>query len=214
VYQFLFIFGLDRTLAANAALLLAATPMLTALLSAVLGHERVGRPVWIGVIATFVGIGLVIAGGGERLTWRGGTLAGDLLMLGSSVAWSVYTVGARGPIARYGSVTVTAWTLWIGTIFIVLAGLPDLFRLEWGAVSALAWGSTAYAGLLGIGLAYLMWYRGVGKIGNTRTAVYGNLVPVVALPTAWLLLGEVPGAWQLVGAAVIIGGVTLARLRA
>lgn len=211
VYQLLFIFGLDRTRAGNAALLLAGSPILTALLSAGLGHERVRPRVWLGVVATVVGIALVVLGGGEGIELGLDTFVGDLTLLAASVAWSVYTVGARAPIERYGSVAVTAWTLWIGTAFLVLLGLPGLATLDWTAVRPMAWIGVAYAGLFGIGLAYLLWYQGVHSIGNTRTAAYSNLVPVLALAIAWLWLGEVPGVWQLTGAAVIIGGVTLAQ---
>ena len=76
--------------------------------------------------------------------------------------------------------------------------------------------SSAIGGVLsslGIGLAYLIWYYGVRQIGNTRTATYSNLVPVVALAAAWIQLGEVPAAGQLLGAAVILGGITLAQVR-
>lgn len=213
IYQGFFIEGLSRTRAGNAALLLAATPVVTALLSAARGHERVGGRVWLGVIATVAGIALVIVGGTEALAIDGETLRGDLLMLAASGSWALYTVGARDPIARHGSITVTAWTIWAGTPFLLMLGWQDISTLDWSAVSPLTWASVAYAGLLGIGLAYLMWYNGVGRIGNTRTATYLNLVPVLALVVAWMWIGEVPTAWQLVGATVIIGGVTVARSR-
>jgi len=67
-------------------------------------------------------------------------------------------------------------------------------------------------GVLAIGLAYLLWYRGVQLIGNSRTAAYSNLTPVVALAVAWVWLGEVPRLLQLGGAAVVLVGLTLARL--
>ena len=119
----------------------------------------------------------------------------------------------QGSIAvRYGSVRVTAWSLWIGTPLLVMWGLPSIVRTEFGAVSPLAWVGVAYAGVLSIGLAYVLWYRAVRQLGNSRTAIYSNLVPVAALITAWIWLGEVPGTLQLVGAAVILGGLTLARL--
>jgi drug/metabolite transporter (DMT)-like permease len=70
----------------------------------------------------------------------------------------------------------------------------------------------AYAGFLSIGLAYLLWYRGVQRLGNNRTAVYSNLVPVTAMATAWLWLGEVPTLLQAIGAVVILLGLTIARL--
>lgn len=212
-YQYLFIAGIDRTRAGNASLLLAATPILTGLLSAWVGHERLDRRIWSGVVATFLGIALVVAAGGGGIGIGLDTLAGDLLLVGASAVWAVYTVGARDPIARYGSVAVTAWTLWVGTVGVALLGVPQLAATDLSAVPLAAWGAVVYAGCLGIGLAYLLWYQGVRHVGNTRTAVYSNLVPVLAILVAWVWLGEVPSFWQLVGAAVIIGGVTLTRTR-
>lgn len=211
VYQGLFISGLDRTRAGNAALLLAGSPIFTALLSSAVGHERTAARTWVGVLATVAGMALVVIGGAGDLELGLDTLAGDLLMVGASAAWSIYTVGARAPIHRYGSVAVTAWTLWIGTLGVVAIGAPSLAAVEWAAVPRSAWAAVLYAGIFGIGLAYLLWYGGVRRIGNTRTAAFSNLVPVLALGVAWLWLGEVPGMWQVVGAAVIIGGVTLAQ---
>ncbi|MBR9988686.1 MAG: EamA family transporter [Gemmatimonadetes bacterium] len=211
-YQQFFIFGLALTRAGTASLLLAATPIITALLSAAVGHERVGRRTWTGVIATFIGISLVVAFGGAASA-EGASLLGDLLMIGASISWAVYTVGSRDLIERYGSVQFTAWTLWTGAILLSLIGLPSVLRTDLAAISAGAWFGVVYAGALSIGIAYLIWYYGVRQIGNTRTAVYANLIPVVALTAAWLQLGEVPTGGQLLGAGVILGGLTLAQVR-
>ncbi|MEJ2184314.1 MAG: DMT family transporter [Gemmatimonadota bacterium] len=210
-YQFLFISGIDRTRAGNASLLLAGTPIITAMLSSALGHERLAPRVWIGVLATVVGMGLVV--GSEPIHVGGDSLAGDLLLLAAAICWSAYTVGARNLVRRYGTMRVTAWTLWVGAVLLFLVGLPDLLTLP-APLSAGTWGSVAYSGILGIGVAYLLWYAGVRHLGNTRTATFANIVPVLALAVAWLWLGEVPNLRQVAGAAVIIAGVSLARHRA
>jgi drug/metabolite transporter (DMT)-like permease len=211
-YQQFFIFGLALTRAGTASVLLAGTPILTALLSAAAGHERVGVRTWIGVFATFAGIALVVMSGSDA-EQGSSSLLGDLLMIGASLSWAVYTVGSRSLIDRYGSVQFTAWTLWTGAVGLCLIGLPDVLRTDLGAISASAWLGVVYAGALSIGLAYMIWYRGVRLIGNTRTSAYSNLVPVVALAAAWLQLGEVPSVGQLLGAGVILAGVTLAQVR-
>jgi len=211
IYQLLFIFGMDRTRAGNASLLLAGTPILTALFSAWAGHERLDGRVWLGVCGTVLGMLLIVASGGGEMGFGGETLTGDLILIAASVAWSLYTVGARDMIAEYGPIPVTAWTLCIGSLGLVLLGVPELARLDWGAVHAAAWGGVVYSGALGIGLAYLIWNTAVHRIGNTRTATYSNLVPAVALLVAWASLGEQPQAFQILGAAVIIGGISLAR---
>jgi drug/metabolite transporter (DMT)-like permease len=60
-------------------------------------------------------------------------------------------------------------------------------------------------------IAYLFWNRGLRLLGPTRTAMFGNLQPIFALVAARILLGEQPGAWQLVGTTAIIAGVLLTR---
>jgi drug/metabolite transporter (DMT)-like permease len=211
LYQMFFIFGLDRTRAGNASLLLASTPIITALLSAGLGHERIRPRVWAGVVATFGGILLVVLGGRAAVESGRETLVGDLIMFGASIAWAFYTVGSRPLVEQRGALTVTAWTLWIGTAGIVLAGIADVFRASWQDVSPLTWLAVIYAGVLSIGVAYIIWYYGVEKLGNTRTSVYSNIVPVVAVLVAWLWLGEVPTAPQVAGMVVILSGVSLAQ---
>ena len=182
------------------------------ILSSVAGHERPRLWVTVGIAGTLAGIVMVIAGRGDAIELGNPTVRGDALILMASLLWSIYTVGGRRPTERYGALRMTAWTLWVGTPFIVLMGVPALTETSLGTVSAGAWLGVAYSGLLAIGLAYLLWYRGVQRIGNNRTAVYSNLVPVAALITAWVWLGEVPTSLQLLGAGVILGGLTVARL--
>jgi drug/metabolite transporter (DMT)-like permease len=210
LYQVAFIVGLDLTLAGHGSLMLALTPVLTAFLSARSGHERPGRRTWGGALLAVVGVGLVT---GSALTFRkdSGVFTGDLIMLGAALMWALYTVGARPLVEKYGSVPVTAWTLWVGTVGLVTLGAPSLAAQEWGAVGVEAWGGLLFSALFSIGLAYLIWYRGVERIGNTRTSVFSNLTPVVALAFGALWLGERPSALALLGATLTLGGIFLVR---
>jgi drug/metabolite transporter (DMT)-like permease len=210
LYQMCFIFGLNRTTASNASLLLAVTPVVTALLTAALGQERIRPRAWFGVIATLFGVTLIVLGA-ARSDQGSGTLMGNLLMIGAILMWAFYTVGSRPFVDRHGPLPVTAWTLWIGTAGIFVAGIPSLLRVDFSAVGVLTWACIGYAGILSIGVAYMFYYFGVSRLGNTRTGAYSNLVPVFALLAAWLWLGEVPKLFQLIGAAVIIGGVSVAQ---
>lgn len=204
LYQMAFILGLDRTRAGNASVMLALTPVFTGLLSAALGHERTGIRAWVGAAVSVVGVALVTGG---TLRFAGADFAGDLILVGAAATWAMYTVGARPLIARYGSVPVTAWTLWVGAVGLGVLGIPALLRQEWSGLGTAAWGGLAFSALFAIGLAYLIWYRGVERIGNTRTAVFSNLTPLVALSVGALWLGERPTALSLVGAALVLGGV-------
>lgn len=212
VYQGFFIFGIDATFAGNAAILLATIPLWTLILSTLLGHERPGPRVWTGVLVALVGMVLVVLGGEAGVHLGSDTFRGDLLIVGAALTWSMYTVGSRNLLEKYGSLPVTAWTLWVGSSGLILLGIPSLLRTPFPSTSALAWMGVGYAGILAIGLAYLLWYRGVQRIGSSRTAVYQNLTPVIALVAAWIWLGETPLPLQLAGALAVLVGLALARM--
>jgi len=209
VYQMCFILGLDRTRAGHASVILALTPILTAFLSMLTGHERPGARTWGGASLSIAGIALV-SSAAIRLEGRE-ALVGDVILVTACVSWALYTVGARPLVRRYGAVRTTAWTLWIGAIGLVALGTPALLRQDWAVLDAGAWGGLAFSATFAIGLAYLIWYRGVERIGNTRTAIFSNLTPIVALAASALLLRELPSALALLGAALTLGGVMIVR---
>ena len=103
----------------------------------------------MGVLFTFAGIVLIVRGG-EHSVGPGGTLAGDMLMLGATLAWACYTVGSRPLVERHGPILVTAWTLWIGAAGLVVIGLRDTMHLDLLALSSQTWGAIIYAGVLSI----------------------------------------------------------------
>lgn len=212
VYQVLFIKGIDLTLAGNAALMLAMSPVFVTLLSAFLRHEHVRLSGWTGILLSSVGIGLVLT---EISGIRFGveTLVGDFVMLGAAAAWAIYTVGASPLVRRHGALPVAGVTMWIGGALLLVISIPALLSQDWGRTTPLGWTALVLSGTLAVGLSYVIWYYGVEHLGSTRTAVFSNTVPIVALVTAWLTLGETPGPLQLVGAVLIIAGVLLTRLR-
>ena len=207
-FQFFFIFGLDLTLTGNAALVLSTGPVWIILIAVAMGKEPFNRTALIGSFITLTGMVLLVAGGSAEF---GGSLWGDLLMVGAAVTWALYTVIGHEPIKRHGALEVTAWALWAGTPVILLAGLPDLLRVGFGAISLGVWAAAFYSSVPAVVVAYFLWYRAVGAVGQSRTGVYQNLVPVVAMLVAWPWLGEVPTSLQVVGTCVILGGLMVSR---
>jgi drug/metabolite transporter (DMT)-like permease len=68
-----------------------------------------------------------------------------------------------------------------------------------------------FSAIFAIGLAYLIWYRGVERIGNTRTAIFSNLTPVVAMIAAAFLLGERPSIGSIIGGVLTLTGIAVVR---
>jgi drug/metabolite transporter (DMT)-like permease len=206
-YQMAFILGLDRTRAGNASLMLALVPIFLLLMGGRTARAR--RVDWIGAALSVLGVALV---SGATLRLEGaGTLLGDGILIVAAGVWSIYTTGAKPLIERYGPMRTTAWTLWVGSCGLFLAGVPSLIQQDWSRVSVAAWGGVLYSSFLAIGLSYLLWYRGVQRIGGAGTAVFSNLTPVVALLAGTLWLGESVTPFSLLGAGLVIGGVILIR---
>ncbi len=88
VYQVLWTTGLVSISAGDSALLIAATPVLTALLAVVAGSDTLSPRKLFGAIVSFVGVAVVIVGA-QGLT-LGASLMGDLLTLGAALCWAIY----------------------------------------------------------------------------------------------------------------------------
>jgi drug/metabolite transporter (DMT)-like permease len=214
-YQILFIQGIARTRAGDAALLISAAPALMAIIGWLRGSERTRPRGVAGILLSVVGIGLVVFGDAHSTPSSAAgstTLLGDALILVACLCWSLYTVLLRPYTERIEGVPLSALTMAGGLIPVVLVALPSLARTDWPAVRVGAWSAVLFSGLFALSLAYLFWYRGVKVLGPTRTGMYSNLQPVVALVVAWATLGETPHLPQLAGAACIMAGLVLTRL--
>jgi drug/metabolite transporter (DMT)-like permease len=209
-YQIAFILGLANTTATNSALIVATVPTVVAVIAGLMGFERVTARMWCGIGLGTLGVGLVIAASGVEFST--GTLRGDLLTVLGVLCWAGYTVGLRRLPDGISPLRVTTVTSIAGTPGLVLAGLPELVRLDWSSVSTTAWGALAYATLLSLVVAYILWNRSVQAVGGTRTAIYMCVTPLVASAAAWAMLGEQARPSQAVGALLIIVGVLLTRV--
>jgi drug/metabolite transporter (DMT)-like permease len=208
IYQLCFMTGLYRTTATNSSLILASMPTVVTVGAGLLGFERItARQKWALAIAT-LGVLLVVASRGIALD---GDRLGDVLMLAAVVCWAGYTLGLRTLTGRMSTLALTTWTLITGTPGLILAGVPSVRRMDWHAVSARGWGGLAYATLLSLVVAYVLWNRGVKQIGPSRAAIFTTLTPLVATLTAIAILGERPGLLHLAGGALIIAGVLVSR---
>lgn len=210
IYQILFVEGLSRTKVGNAALIVAAAPAFIAVASRIRGIERVRRRALAGVALSVFGVALVVLGS-ARNDHSNATLLGTLLVFIGVLCWTMFTVLLQPLAMRVDPIQLSALTMTGGAIPLLFVTPWALARTRWELVGPAAWGSLLYASVISMVIAYLFWYRGLRVLGPTRTAVYGNLQPVIAIGVAWLFLNESPTIWQGVGTATILSGIFLTR---
>lgn len=211
-YQVLFILGIARTSAGSAALILASAPIWTALVGHALKIDRMRLAGWLGVVGSFAGVVVVVVAGQGEIDFSGDVFLGNLLILVGSVLWALYTVFSRPALDRGAAPLGLAF-------FTVLAAFPILIGLGaatvsdtlWAGVTGWTWAALVFSGGLSSGLAYYLWNIAVQHVGPSQTAVFGNLVPFVALVAALLLRGTPITLPQLLGGALIVGGLVVMR---
>src|SRR6185312_2960354 len=123
VYQTLFAEGVAHTKAGNAALVLAASPALIALIGRWLGIEHVGARAYGGVALSMAGIALVVLGGSMHES-SGATLTGDAVVVAAAVCWAWYTVLLKPLTHRVSLVDISALTLVGGMIPLLFVSAP------------------------------------------------------------------------------------------
>jgi drug/metabolite transporter (DMT)-like permease len=209
IYQLCFVGALRRTTVANGALIFAFTPIVVALLTSVLGHERIQLARWAGALVSLAGIYLVV---GDTAGDAGATMAGNALAAGAMLCWAVYTVGARPLLVTRSALTITGCSMAVGSLLYVPLAWSGLRELRWTTVPMSAWAALALSAVLALFVAYMIWYTAVQTIGGTRTAVYSNITPIVAMLVAAIWIGEPLTFRKLAGAAAVIAGLAVTRL--
>lgn len=211
VFQLLFIHGLNWTTASNTSIIMAMTPILIALMSFFLKHEKLHWAAFLGIWGSFVGLYFVITkqAGSFQFTW--GSLRGDLMIFLGNFCWAIYTVFSKPLLKRMSPLKLTAITLPIGTLFYLPFCVKDIVELRWKEVSFQAWGTLFYSAFFALVLSYVFWYASVKRVGNSKTAIYGNITPILTMFFAYLFISERITLYQVIGAAIILGCVYLTR---
>jgi drug/metabolite transporter (DMT)-like permease len=202
--------GMRTSSPVTAALIMGTSPLTTSLLDALI-QRQAPRPIAVvGMIIGLLGVALTVgAFSGARFS------GGDLLILGGSLAWAIYTIGCRRWVRGATPLASATWTMLVGALALILVAL--LFESPAASLadaSVTAWTAILWMAIPGSVLAYLFWQVGIAVRGPGATSVLFNLVPVAALVVA-AGFGRMPAATQILGVAIAIFGVLLSsgRLR-
>jgi len=208
-YQILWPVALQSIPAGDSALLIAATPVMTALLAMAVGADTPNGVKLIGAFVSFAGVALVI-GAGQGLV-LGASLAGDLLTLLAAACWSVYTVFGATILRRHSPLITTTWAIVAGAVFLAPVGIAQLSTADLSGFGPPVVLALIYSGTLAAGFANVIVFHGVKLLGPTRVNALQFLVPALAVAMAAVFLSEPIRPIQLVGGAIILAGVALLR---
>ena len=207
LFHVLMVTGIHLTSPAHAAILVALSPLFAALLARFLLGESLGTRQLGGIGLAFAGVVVIVTREGDgTASWLG-----DLLSLGASLSWALYTVIGKPLLARASPLAVTTWATVLGTIPLLPVGLPGLGEVRWTELSMGRWLLIGYLSAITIALANLLWYWVLARRATARVVAFSYLIPLIATVVAVAAGQEALTVTLALGAAAVLCGVALAH---
>jgi len=182
-------FGLQHVGAAPAALIFSLFPLLTLLLAAALGQERISCTLLAGVLLSIAGVALALAPKLGSAAGAGSHWWGELAVAGAALTGAVCSVLYRPFLRRYPTVPVSAFAMLASVVFLALLAASEQWPQRLAGISAPAWAAVAFIGVSS-GVSYFWWLYALKHESATRVTVFLALNPVTAALLGWAALGE------------------------
>jgi drug/metabolite transporter (DMT)-like permease len=208
VGQTAFTFGVSLTSAANTGLIFATAPVWGMMLGLVLGLERPSVRGVAGVVLSILGVAVVFY---EGLDSGDASLVGDVLVLVAAAGFGGYTVLSMIVLGRHSPLAVSTYSLLLGGLIVLALSTPYSLALGWGSVGIGAWAAVAFSATFAAAFAFSAWQTGISRIGANKVLIYQYLVTLTGIASGIVFFGEVLGIEKIVGGAIILLGVYLAR---
>lgn len=195
--------GLRLTTAVNATLITGSGPLITGALAAALIQEPMTRRQTVAAVAGLVGVSILITG--ERsVGWQLQINPGDLVILGATTLWGLYTVLSRRATRYYSALSATAYSSFLGLFFLIPAAGWETRTLspEIGPTVSLA---VLYIGFVPTVLGFVSWNEGIRRLGPGGASIFYNTLPLFGAVLSFVFLNEPIGLHHLIGGSLIIG---------
>lgn len=200
--------GLQYISAGLERLILFTYPTLTLLLSAVFLRQRVGPRALGALVLCYLGVGAAFAHDLGMASVAGAVFTGGAYVFASSVTYAVYLTGSGPMISRLGTRRFTALAMLVATgatLVHFVATQPLSALVLPGKVYAYAFAMAAFSTVA----PSFALSAAIRRIGSGRAALIGTVGPIMTIGLGWWILGEPVSGWQLIGTALVVGGVVL-----
>lgn len=203
-------YALQSISSGRAALIFASFPLITMVLAALVGHERLTPAKTAGVLLSIAGVALAL---GERV-WTPeateGSWIGEAAAFASAFCGAACSVLYRPYLRAYPALPVGAVAMLASVAFLALAATGEGFFTAWPSFTPIGWAAVVFIGLSS-GIGYFLWLWALRHAAATRVTVFLSLSPITAALLGALLLGEPLTPPLLGGLAAVVAGLWLAH---
>lgn len=208
IYFFFETRGIKLTSASNAALIIAAIPVLTVLAEYLFFRTSIAWYQGLGIGLSIVGVYFIVQRSPAHFP---NALVGNLFMMGACLSWVAYILLSRNLHGGIGGLSLTAYQALVGAVTLLPLALSE-YR-SWQAGSLAVWLNILYLGVFCSTLGYFFYLYALSRLGPIVISSFINLIPLVGAFGGLFILGEKLSLVQLIGGLVVIAGVFMVNLR-
>lgn len=206
----LYVLANKLTTAANTIFLQDTAPLYILLLSPFLLGERARSRDLLFMLVMAAGMAFFFVGAPPPAVTAPRPMTGNLLALAAGICWALTIMGLRHQGRGNEGAGVAAAAVACGNLIAFALTLP--MAVPVAHATATDWALIAFLGVVQIGLAYVLLTRGVRGVPALEASLLLLVEPVLNPIWAWLVHGENPGLWSILGGAVILGATAMRTL--
>ncbi|MEX0334091.1 DMT family transporter [Vibrio tubiashii] len=200
--------GLTTT-ASNMALITSLVPLIAIFMSVPILSKPISPLSIVGGVIALAGLAFMLGKGDVAFFLHQDITPGDGIMVVASICYAAYCV-----LLKQWKMPLSNWTMVYMQGLLALIMLTPLWLTSEQLVpSQQAIPLIAYAGLAASIAAPWMWVKAIDLIGADSSAMFMNLMPVVAITLAATMLGEAVHSYHLMGGLLVVSGVVLSQLK-
>src|SRR5665648_10061 len=201
-----FLWSIQYSTATNVSIIFATNPAITITLLA-LGWGIIPSKLRVfGIALSFTGLLVVITQGSFTRLLALNLRPSDLMMLVNVLGVSLFTIIGQGVMKKFTPLVTSVYSLLFGTMFLLPYGLWETFHKSWHFTGISMLG-LLYMGCFVTGIAVMLNFEGVNRLGSGKAAIFGNLAPVFGISLACIFLGERLSLYHWVGFILVIVGI-------
>ena len=212
LYQVGYMYGMQKTAASDASLIIGFNPVSVSILSVFILSHNLTRNGVLGIFLSFIGVLLIFLASPNLDIEFYDRIVGNAYIMFGAFAYAIYVVSMRRYVLLtqhkpLSSLATISWASLVGCIlFVPFVILEAPWERIWNIQE---WLLIAYLGVLSTALCYVFFAMGIETIGANKAASFINVVPIFGILSSWIWIGENLGFVQIISFVLIYYGVKL-----
>ena len=212
LYQVGYMYGMQKTAASDASLIIGFNPVSVSILSVFILSHNLTRNGVLGIFLSFIGVLLIFLASPNLDIEFYDRIVGNAYIMFGAFAYAIYVVSMRRYVLLtqhkpLSSLATISWASLVGCIlFVPFVILEAPWERIWNVQE---WLLIAYLGVLSTALCYVFFAMGIETIGANKAASFINVVPIFGILSSWIWIGENLGFVQIISFVLIYYGVKL-----